>query len=262
MCADLPLVPELQWHPVAAHPAGSSALAPRARHATLVLPALQPGHCGRQHALQAAGSAAAVAGREDAAPLCDDGGVLARLVVFGGVGAQDAWLSDVVLLALTAEDASSSSCSVEVVQLHHGSPLLVPVRDCAACECGPSAFVVVGGFDSSEQCSMRLQLCEVHCQSQASTGSSAGRGWCVSWSEVAPRNRAPLGRCHHSACWHAGSSSVVLFGGWCSGRGCLADVQVFHMQHRQFWQPPHSGAAHMRGTALGPAPACCWAGAC
>lgn len=65
-------------------------------------------------------------------------------------------------------------------------------------------------------------------------------GWQCTWDVLQPRTRSPKGRCHHSCCWHAGSGSLVVFGGYAGG--CLSDVQVFNLKHMEWWQPQRAGA--------------------
>jgi hypothetical protein len=245
------------------------------------------------------------------------------LVVFGGVGAGGGCLTDVSLAVMTDNNnnnnnsSSSSSlvgncCVVAAVPLsctptpyglqakgaQGGMP--VPVWDFAACECGPSAFVVVGGFDSSSA-SMQLQRCVLtysrsstlqgaaaaaqsatSMRRTATSGSSLrvpeaaqpqqhetpnadnhhdaachtakqqqqqqsvtewAASWACTWEVLQPQTRSPVGRCYHSCCWHAASSSLVVFGGYASRQGCLNDVQVYNLGHREWWQPGYTGNA-------------------
>lgn len=69
------------------------------------------------------------------------------------------------------------------------------------------------------------------------------QAWCCSWELLRPRTRTPPGRCHHSCSWHAGSQSLVVFGGYNSHQGCLDDLHVFSMLHQAWWQPVQSGEA-------------------
>jgi hypothetical protein len=257
MPAELLLVPALEWEfLLPSECAEQHFLQPRARHATLALAALQP----------AGSSSTAAEQQQDCPPE-----LLGCLVVFGGVGAGDSWLTDVTLLAVS--DSGGDSCSIAALQLPHeqaapsagqgsveGSAWPLAVRDFAACVCGPDAFVLTGGFDGQQQQeSMQLQVCTL----QQQTGAESWlRGWRASWRPLQPCNRAPLARSHHSAGWHAPSCSVLVFGGWASGgQGCLSDLQVFNMRHNEWWQLDCTGeygpvawealSSHVRAKACG-----------
>jgi hypothetical protein len=81
-------------------------------------------------------------------------------------------------------------------------------------------------------------------QQQQQPGADAvgwAQGWRCSWELLQPRTRSPAGRCHHSCCWHADSRSVVVFGGYASMRGCLGDVQVYSVDHREWLAPAQTG---------------------
>lgn len=297
-------MPSLEWQLLST---GPPILQPRARHAALVLGALQPRVVPlNQDLARTAGAAAAGLHGLNAGPPISPSAcppdLLGCLVVFGGVGLVDEWLTDVTLVGVT--DSGNGCCSVTLLpglgtgrqqgsaeaagmlQACDGSGsnggstaasiMPSPLRDFAACECGPTAFIVTGGFSSSSSEVMQLQMCTLRQQpllpeqqqqqlpnlaaaaepgrsapaaATITTATSASsisnsqwlRGWAAQWSTLQPRNRSPPGRCHHSACWHAGSSSVVVFGGWASRQGCLGDVQVYQVQHNEWWQPGDAG---------------------
>jgi len=157
---------------------------------------------------------------------------------------------------------TSSNASASAARVVHSS-IPVPVCDFAACVCGPGAFMVVGGFDGQHP-TLQLQRCTLsHSQEAAAatataaaslpeggaspTAAAAGSGsawsqaWRCRWDLIQPQTRSPTGRCHHSSCWHAESRSVLVFGGYASRQGCLNDVQVFNMDHMEWWQPGDSG---------------------
>lgn len=248
-------------------------------------------------------------------------GLVGCVVVFGGVAAGGSWLTDVNLVMVTNNDSgvtdpadwglssskseamcglnyrvqplpmSTASASQQQQQQHrireseHGlGRKPQPVVDFAACECGPSGFVVVGGFDGKEA-SMQIQRCtttQAHNTSSSSSKQSAAAAashdtpedapaavrnhahhgdhrvqqqqpqqspeaaWAASWECIwdvlVPHTRSPVGRCHHSCCWHAPSRSLVAFGGYTDRQGCLNDVAVFSMDHCEWWQPQCTGA--------------------
>lgn len=63
---------------------------------------------------------------------------------------------------------------------------------------------------------------------------------------VAPRNlTAPHGRSHHTAAYHAPSRSILVFGGYTSGGGHLAELWLFSMDAMQWSQPDATGARVM-----------------
>ncbi len=66
-------------------------------------------------------------------------------------------------------------------------------------------------------------------------------GWCAHVRRVAPRNRPPPGRSHHSVVLHGAGRSLLVFGGYASGRGCLGELWAFHMDHLEWWQPHTTG---------------------
>lgn len=162
-------------------------------------------------------------------------------------------------------EATSSNAPASAAQVVNSS-LPVPVCDFAACECGAAAFMVVGGFDGQHP-TMQLQMCTLSRSQEAAaatataaarrrskpdagasptataaaTGSAWSQGWRCRWDLIQARTRTPPGRCHHSSCWHAESRSVLVFGGYASRQGCLNDVQVFNMDHMEWWQPGDSG---------------------
>jgi hypothetical protein len=247
------------------------------------------------------------------------------LVVFGGVGAGGGWLTDVSLTVMTDNSSGSLAgdcCVVQTVPVpcthsqyglqaegaQGGVP--APVCDFAACECGPAAFVVVGGFDGSSA-SMQLQRCVLNFSRSSTTQLAAAdaqhatstehvatnnssrvlpaaqphqhetsasdtkhnaachtgkqqqqqhvtdwaASWRCTWEVLQPRTRSPVGRCHHSCCWHAASCSLVVFGGYASRQGCLEDVQVYNLDHREWWQPEHTGDyGYKATTVIAPSP--------
>ena len=81
----------------------------------------------------------------------------------------------------------------------------------------------------------------------ASSGSSSAKGslgpLCEAvWEQVKPSNMAlPVGRSHHSVCYHIGSASLLLFGGYSSQQGCLNELWQFNMVCREWWQPEVKG---------------------
>jgi hypothetical protein len=283
-------------------------------------------------------------------------GLVGCVVVFGGVAAGGSWLTDVNLVMLTNHDSgvtgpaeSGSSRSLgglsshvqpvpmslaSTAQQQHSERAFQeeqdhkpqPAVDFAACACGSSGFVVVGGFNGKEA-SMQIQRCTLAQAHRSSSSSSSGRdgmmprqgrptshapaacstpgaaapgvgmsrstaaapssssqqaatavtaaigsapegapaaasnhahghdssqqqspeaawaaSWECTWDVLVPRTRSPVGRCHHSCCWHAPSRSLVVFGGYSDRRGCLDDVAVFSMDHCEWWQPQCTGA--------------------
>lgn len=258
------LVPSLQWQRLEC----DLQLQPRARHAAFALPALQPQQPQCLEVLVAPPAAANSCSSVGAEPLAASGlgqppvAVLGCVAVFGGVAAGGSWLSDVNLLVLVEGSKTQQSCfmvSVPVPQMSAGAgsgsriqgrPLPLPVCDFAACECGPAAFVVAGGFDGSNT-TMQLQRCTLVCcphnsqqPAAAPTAEEWVQSWGCTWEVLQPRTqRSPAGRCHHSCSWHADSQSLVVFGGYSNSRGagCLDDVAVFNMLHMEWWCPEHAG---------------------
>lgn len=78
-------------------------------------------------------------------------------------------------------------------------------------------------------------------QQEQLTAEAWSRRWRCSWQILQPRTRSPVGRSHHSVCWHAASRSLIVFGGYANRQGCMDDVQVYNMDHREWWQPEQTG---------------------
>lgn len=166
-------------------------LQPRARHAAFALPALQPVPPLQlvQHHLQS--MLPHTQGGASTRPPSADAGtshhqshtaaagcpsdLLGCLVVFGGVAAGGAWLTDVTLLVVNGSP-STAGCGLQAVSVQTAPAqaeqtaagrttagiLPLPVCDFAACECGPAAFVVAGGFDGQQEAQhsgLLLQRC-------------------------------------------------------------------------------------------------------
>jgi hypothetical protein len=96
----------------------------------------------------------------------------------------------------------------------------------------------IAGKDHKAACSTGKQQ-----QQQQLSVLEWASSWRCTWEVLQPRTRSPVGRCHHSCCWHAASRSLVVFGGYASRQGCLNDVQVFNLDHREWWQPEYTGNA-------------------
>jgi hypothetical protein len=80
-------------------------------------------------------------------------------------------------------------------------------------------------------------------ESQAKSGGTVCR---AVWEQLQPSNVVrPVGRSHHTVCYHPGSSSLLVFGGYSSRLGCLNEVWQFSMVHREWWQPEIKGRTHV-----------------
>lgn len=66
-------------------------------------------------------------------------------------------------------------------------------------------------------------------------------GWAATVRLVAPRNRTPAGRSHHTVTPHAAGRSLYVFGGYSSSRGVTGELWTFHMDHHEWWQPNTTG---------------------
>lgn len=182
----------------------------------------------------------------------------------------------VLCSSLASSHASHSKCCEPASIMHDISAEVVvtteqlpaAVRDFAACACGHNQFVVAGGFNGDQQ-TLDLQLCvltHTNQQEDCKTGDEPGtssnqlskqhdisntmlwcRGWSATWQVLQPRNRSPVGRCHHSICHYAAGRSLVVFGGWTNRQGCLNDVWLFHQDHMEWWQPEIAGEAASTG---------------
>ncbi|KXZ56238.1 hypothetical protein GPECTOR_1g207 [Gonium pectorale] len=106
-------------------------------------------------------------------------------------------------------------------------------RDHAACVTSPNQFVVVGGFDGT------AELMDINAITVRAAEDSVG--WGASVRTVAPRNRTPPGRSHHTVTCHASGRSLYVFGGYASSRGTLGELWAFHLDHHEWWQPNTTG---------------------
>lgn len=248
--AELWWTPRLLWRSVPGEPGE-----PRCRHAAAGLGVLQ------QQPWEAMGALPCLSG---------------AVLLFGGVRGLE-WLSDLEVVTLLGDRQGGVRVVAQPVVLAPGSsPGPAPLRDFAACACGHSQLLVVGGLTGSGEV-LDMHMCEVvACSSGSAAGgggsslgtTGAGRGaavagaagadaeaatcgegsgglprqWAVHWSRVLPRNAAlPPARSHHSQAMHPEGRSLVMFGGYSSHAGCLNDLWLFHLDHLEWWQPETTG---------------------
>lgn len=246
----------LRWRSLQFQSSGS-AFQPRARHAAFCLEVLQPGR-HEDDAARAGSGCLLVFGGIGAGgtwlkdltllALWDDGGgqlqpqalpvpylnncktAGADLTAGFGIDGAGPCICNGPASATAAATATGITAAVDTV--------LQPLRDFAAATVSRNQFLVAGGFDGSN-ITMQLLLCELVRQPQDSNVESQHwpHGWAARWSQLAPRNAGPPGRCHHSLSYYGASSSVVVFGGYADGIGALEDVWLLHLGHLEWWRP-------------------------
>jgi hypothetical protein len=142
------------------------------------------------------------------------------------------------------------------------SPLAPPppphLRDFAGCPVGPHQFLVHGGFDGASETAAtylysvyrldasssatHAETATLHAATAAPALASPQRAsFSATWQLVEPRNRPPPPRSHHSCAFSRPLNSVVVFGGYASGRGLLNEVWAFSLDHLEWFQPETSG---------------------
>eukprot|EP00198_Chlamydomonas_reinhardtii_P011691 XP_001701028.1 predicted protein [Chlamydomonas reinhardtii] len=182
------------------------------------------------------------------------------LVVFGGVGEEE-WFRDLHVLEVTYSEGGARTFHWHQVEVESeaappggveagtlrsawpdepgvggdaGPKLPLPTRrDHAACVTSPNQFVIVGGFDG------KTELMDIHAVTVRAAEDSVG--WAATVRLVAPRNRTPAGRSHHTVTPHAAGRSLYVFGGYSSSRGVTGELWTFHMDHHEWWQPNTTG---------------------
>jgi hypothetical protein len=99
----------------------------------------------------------------------------------------------------------------------------------------------------SASCPCRLTIAYAWARTLLRHPAEDSAGWAASVRAVPPRNRAPPGRCAHSATAHGEGRSVYVFGGYASGHGALGELWVFGMDSHEWWQPNTTGEERLRG---------------